>query len=169
MVSIPRKVADARRSVLFPTAISDAFVFIPDSGYNTRDTLLNGLGYWLKFGWDFTTNIVGDSILADTIVVVAGWNLIGSISSPIVTDSIVSIPPAITTSNFFGFDGGYNVASNIVPGSGYWVKSSQDGKLILSSVAVTMRAADSIKIIPTSDLPPQRSDEIDSERNRVPK
>ncbi len=47
MISVPMKVDDFTKTVMYPTAISDAFAY--SGGYVTRSTLENGTGYWLKF------------------------------------------------------------------------------------------------------------------------
>ena len=153
LISVPLKVADPRKGILFPTAISKAFAYNSTDGYTMRDSLSNGIGYWLKFGADQTSNIHGDSIPADTLDVQDGWNLVGSISSPVPVTAISSLPPNIPTSNFFGYGAGYAVAGTIVPGNGYWVKAGQSGKLILSSSSVAS-AADRIIITPTGEEPP---------------
>ncbi|MBI3194818.1 MAG: T9SS type A sorting domain-containing protein, partial [Ignavibacteriae bacterium] len=44
------------------------------------------------------------------------------------------------------------ITDSIKAGKGYWVKASDAGKLILTSV--TMSSSNSIKIIPTSEFPP---------------
>ncbi len=58
LVSVPLNVADARKTVLFPTATSNAFAYTP-SGYIVRDTLQNGTGYWLKFPSAQSVGITG--------------------------------------------------------------------------------------------------------------
>ena len=91
--------------------------------------------------------------IEDTIVVIEGWNLIGSISDPISVSSISSIPSGIITSQFFSYGGSYISADSIKPGKGYWVKVVESGQLILSSEP-TGSMASRIKIVPTSELPP---------------
>src|SRR5205807_957161 len=56
-----------------------------------------------------------------------------SLSQPINVASIVSVPESIVTSNYFGYSGGYAVASTLTPGEGYWVKTSAPGILQLST------------------------------------
>ncbi len=156
MVSVPISVGDYRKSVLFPSAISNAFAYI--GSYEVRDTLKNGVGYWLKFASQDTLEMLGDNILEDTITVNAGWNMIGSISEPIATAQIMSIPPGIVTSEFFGYNGSYVTASIIELGKAYWVKVSQDGELILSSSS-NASASNRISIVPTAEFPPPPPDD----------
>ena len=98
--------------------------------------------------------LYGYSIESDTINVNRGWNMIGSISSPVAVSSITSNPPGMVASNFFGYSGGYSLASSIVPGSAYWVKVNQSGELILANSSQNISTLNRIRIIPTGELPP---------------
>jgi hypothetical protein len=135
MVSLPVAVADRRKAAVFPTSISGAFAYTP-TGYAIRDTLDYGAGYWLKFPNTQGISIVGAAITNDTIEVVQGWNVIGSISTTVPTANIGQIPAGIVTSQYFGFSGGSYVPSlSINPMKSYWVKASQSGRLVLSQGA----------------------------------
>ncbi|MBI4811389.1 MAG: hypothetical protein HY800_08140, partial [Ignavibacteriales bacterium] len=130
MISLPRIVSNPAKTYLFPTAISSAFEYGP-SGYQKKDTLINGKGYWLKFGKDTTFTIIGDLIYNDSIDVMEGWNMIGGLTQSIPTVSITSDPPSIVTSNYFTYTGSYVIDDSLIAGKGYWVKTNQAGKLIL--------------------------------------
>jgi hypothetical protein len=151
LVSIPYIVSNDSVDVLFPGGISTAFAYSSGS-YESRLTMKHGLGYWLKYPSPSSVVITGTPTISDTIPVTAGWNLIGSISTPIATSSLTSIPPGMTTSGFFGYGGSYYAINTIEPGSGYWVNVSEDGQLILSSSSSV--PSNRIKIVPTSELPP---------------
>jgi uncharacterized protein (TIGR02145 family) len=131
LLSLPVIVADGRKNSLFPTAISDAFIY--ENSYQPKDTLENGFGFWLKFGSAETITITGNIILEDTIEVNAGWNIIGSLTVPVAVNTITSDPSGIITSQFFGYNsaGVYQETDTIQPGKGYWVKVNENGKIIL--------------------------------------
>ncbi|MBI4811129.1 MAG: T9SS type A sorting domain-containing protein, partial [Ignavibacteriales bacterium] len=161
MVTIPIALDDYSKINTYYTSISPAFTF--EGIYSTKDTLQNGVGYWLKFSAPNILNLIGKSIVLDTIDVNAGWNMIGSISYPVLVSSIKSDPPGMVTTNFFTYlEDQYVISDTIKPGIAYWVKTNQNGKLILdtgitlnyqynlSSTAVEGH----IKIIPDSELPP---------------
>jgi hypothetical protein len=99
--------------------------------YRTEDTLRNTYGYWLKFSGEQTSPIVGSSYSLDTIDVRAGWNMIGTLSYATLTSDVIPIPPVIIKSNFFGYDAGYYTEDTLKPGLGYWVKTSEAGKIVL--------------------------------------
>jgi photosystem II stability/assembly factor-like uncharacterized protein len=91
--------------------------------------------------------------LNDTIDVMSGWNMVGSLGRPITPSMISSIPPGMVTSPFFGYDGGYFIANTLQPIFGYWVKTDQDGQLILNwEPPPTLEGR--IRVAPTDELPP---------------
>ncbi|HYQ85925.1 MAG TPA: T9SS type A sorting domain-containing protein [Bacteroidota bacterium] len=123
-----------------PTPCWSCYVFYYSAGYVGGRTMVNGRGYWLKTTSGGFISLTGTTVLAETIDVTTNWNLIGSISSPVPTSSITSIPPGIMSGatffgggTFFGFSGGYYVAPTDIPFRGYWVRCNSPGKIILSS------------------------------------
>jgi hypothetical protein len=133
MLSLPLRVPDARKNILFPLATSSAFRYDPVQGYLSVDTLAGGVGYWLKFASPATVRIDGDLRILDTIDVIQGWNLVGSLTFPVPVSTIVTEPGGIILSNFYGFDNGYVASDTLLPMRGYWVKCSQPGILILQA------------------------------------
>ena len=158
MISLPVTVSDTRPSTVFPSAQMPAFFYSDIPKYGIADTLQEGVGYWLRYDSAQQTIIDGIAIDVDSVAVRSGWNMIGSISQPIAAADIESNPPGITTSKFFGYNHKYFITDTIMPASGYWVKSSESGQLILSSSHFSGNA-NRIRIIPDADLPPQSPNE----------
>ena len=131
LVSVHRVPPDLRASSLFPEAVSPAYMY--DHGYIPKDTLAIGTGYWLKFPQPESLHIAGDTIAADTFTVGAGWNIIGSITSPVPVTGITEIPPGNISSQFFGYLSGYYITDSIRPHNGYWVKANAGGQLVISA------------------------------------
>ncbi len=133
LLSLPMKVIDGAKSSLFPSAISDAFIY--QDNYLPKDKLENGYGFWVKFDSAETFLFEGESVHRDTINVSAGWNMIGSLTEIIHVNMVVTEPPGIIVSNFFNYvpQSGYEASDTIKPGVGYWVKVSQNGSIILSA------------------------------------
>lgn len=127
LVSIPVEVEDSSKNSVYPGSNSPAFFF--SGSYVIKDKLLRGEGYWLKFNFAREYLLAGGEIKSDSINVIQGWNLIGSISQPVEINTIVSEPENIINSEFYGYDSGYRIVQTIVPGKGYWVKVAQNGKL----------------------------------------
>lgn len=131
IISVPLLVGDGRTSTLFPQAVSNAYAYVQGVGYQRRDTLNPGAGYWLKFSAPQVSTIVGLPRNNDTIEVVKGWNLIGSLSKTIGINGISTIPPDIRSSEFFQYDNSYQVADSLEPMAGYWINVRQDGSLVM--------------------------------------
>ncbi|MDI6804520.1 MAG: T9SS type A sorting domain-containing protein [Bacteroidota bacterium] len=111
-------------------SFSNLFKYTP-IGYVKSNILEPWSGHWLKSsGEEF--NFHGYPVIADTFQLLTGWNLIGSISNPVHTSSIITNPPNIIASQFFGYQLGYLICDSIYPGNGYWLKLNSPGKLILS-------------------------------------
>ncbi len=128
MVSVPLTVADYTKTVLFPTATSPAFAYI--GSYVTQTTLENGIGYWLKFPPSSTSvPMSGLARSTDSVSVLPGWNMIGSLTLPFGTDKITPSSGVVVTSPYYGYNNGYQIATTINPGKAYWVKVSVGGKL----------------------------------------
>jgi len=131
LISLPTVVANADRVVVFPTSVSPAYTYI--SGYVSEIALRRGAGYWLKFDGDQFMDMAGDTTVAETLAVRPGWNLVGSLTLPVTPAEILSVPPGLTISPYYGYRHGYYAADTIRPGSGYWVKVNGEGILILRS------------------------------------
>jgi photosystem II stability/assembly factor-like uncharacterized protein len=121
-------------NALFPSAVTNAYLYKPASGYQSTDSMTPGMGYWLKFSsaTGQMATLSGTAISLDTISVVAGWNLIGSISYGVTASSISTVGVTLTTP-FYEYNNGYLNADSILPGRSYWIKSSANGGLVLSS------------------------------------
>jgi hypothetical protein len=135
MISLPLLGDDSTVNNLFPTATSDAYAYIAGN-YLVKDTLRNGQGFWLKFNDTQSVIFYGLPHTIDTIDVVAGWNLIGLLSNPVLVNSINTIPAGIIIGDIFGYQNSYTVADTLEPAKAYWVKVSENGKMILEASAV---------------------------------
>lgn len=131
LVSVPLKVENYSKSFLFPTAVSNAYTF--QNGYISADTLANGKGYWLKFQDPQEHTFTGLDLQTLTTSLSQGWNLVGSINSTISINSLVTNPPNIIQGQIYGYNNGYVPVTQLEKGKAYWVKSSQNGILSISS------------------------------------
>ncbi len=127
---------------LFPTSLNAyAFEFI--GTYVHSYTLVNGKGYWEKFRASTFNAVRGGMRTYDSVTVAAGWNIVGSISYTVDTSTIVSVPPGLRASKWFGYSNGYTTATHLIPGKGYLVRSSGAGKFYLGNPASGSSAAKS--------------------------
>ncbi|HLF13480.1 MAG TPA: hypothetical protein VI932_01145, partial [Bacteroidota bacterium] len=132
MVSVPVRPATYLKDSLFPTSVSNAFGYA--MGYSVRDTLSNGKSFWLKFSGPQFTDLQGDPIITDSVNLLPGWNMIGSIASPIPVGEIIERPTGLLASLIYAYRKGYTVADTMIPGRGYWVKAGSAGSIVMSSV-----------------------------------
>lgn len=132
MISLPLTVQDNRTTAVYPTASTLAF-FFGSSGYASAESLSYGTGYWLKFPAPQSVGITGTVRLLDTLDLRAGWNLVGTISTPVDTGAIQEIPAGLVLTSYFDFTGSYVAAGTLLPGRSYWVKAAMPGRLVFSS------------------------------------
>ncbi len=132
LLSNPMTVTNDSVHSLFPSSFfSHGYAFHPTTGYHQSSTMMNGIGYWLKFGDTARTVIAGEIRTVDSLTVSPGWNLIGTISSPVAVDSIIQVPVGVVASGYFGYAGSYSPVDTLFPGTAYWVKAILQGVLVL--------------------------------------
>jgi hypothetical protein len=107
-----------------------AGVFRFSGGYLPVTTTTPGQGYWMKHTGANTYNYPAIQIVAhDPIVAATGWNLIGGYETSVATSGITTTPPGLQSGSVFQYASGYTVATNLVPGYGYWVKLTGAGSI----------------------------------------
>lgn len=126
LVSVPGVVPDFSVDSLYPTALSKAWTGTP---YESRDTLSNGPGFWVKYPPFTVKTYAGAPFDILWVPVAAGWNIVGSIGTALDVGRIVPSRGTERLSPFWGFGGAYHAAGAITPGKGYWVKMSGAGYL----------------------------------------
>ncbi len=144
LLSSPVKLKDGLKVVIFPSATSDAFTFT--DAYRESDTLESGQGFWIKFGSAETVIVGGLQNFSSSINLQTGWNLVGSISTPIAIGSVRTVPRGIVVSGYYWFhpDSGYKSVDTLKPGVGYWVKLSQSGSMVMNTTNVPCLGAPTI-------------------------
>lgn len=153
LISLPYRVENNKKNVLFPDAVSECFSY--QHKYVSQDSMANGAGYWLKFEMEHTASLRGSPILRDTIHLVQGWNLIGSIAVPVPRGKITSPDPALSLSDLFGYaDSGYAVETIIQPAHGYWVKANKEADIILDTASAAMAGRSRPLFLAARDAPP---------------
>ncbi|MFI5253278.1 MAG: putative Ig domain-containing protein [Bacteroidota bacterium] len=167
MVSVPVIVSDFTEIDIYGLAVSRAFEY--QGTYKSDSLLANNIGYWVKFAAMEIQPITGSPITLDTINVVTGWNMIGSISYPVAAADVIPNPPSLTTSKFFTYENGYVVKDTVQPGYGYWVKASQNGQLIFSTGDGFAKTAARLKIIESDEMPPPPPHEVTGNTVEIPK
>lgn len=139
MVSLPVTGFNDSVRANFPTAISSAFFFDSIAGYLPVQRFHNGLGYWVNVSTEDVIPISGTPLVADTIALHSGWNMIGSIGAVVPASPLQTDPAGIVASQVFSYQTSYVACDSIRPGFGYWLKVRQSGMLYLNSISVIDR------------------------------
>jgi hypothetical protein len=134
LLSVPLEAENPSFGAVLPPCES-GFFFETGLGYNGiagGDPVPVGLGLFANCSAG-TAQVTGQAP-GPAIEVAQGWNIIGPLADSIAVESITSDPPGIVQTSFSGFDpgGGYQNASTLAPGKGYWVKAGESGTLDLS-------------------------------------
>jgi hypothetical protein len=133
LISNPVTVTNDSVRALYPTSTFD-YAYSFSGGYLQDYTMENGTGYWERFPSGIAQNVTGAAILRDTFNVVSGWNMVGTISNPVDTNTIVSIPLGLRASNWYGYGvTGYIPVTQLIPGQGYWVRTNGVGQFELAN------------------------------------
>jgi hypothetical protein len=141
MISNPVTATNDSAVVLFPTLMNGfVYSFRNGPGYEQTATMANGEGYWGKFPADAPVSFDGEMRTSETINVVTGWNMIGSVSLPVDTAAIVCNPSGIRVSQWIGYSGSYTPVAALMPGSGYWVKTNAAGTVVLNGGALLLKS-----------------------------
>jgi hypothetical protein len=155
MVSTPYLLANDSTHATFPPAVSNAFRYA--GGYAVSDVLTPGTGYWIKFQNAEDVTISGTDLTVLTVNLVPGWNLIGSISTPVAVANITTPDTTLVLSPFFRFAYavGYVETDTIFPGYGYWVFTDHAGSIMLTgTTAMEFASGRPVNIQPCGELPP---------------
>ena len=130
LVGLPAYIDDAGYSSMFPEAITGT-LFSFGSGYISESELIPGMGYWLRFSTDGSVIITGIPIYDITLLMNEGWNLITGISTVTDVNNIQDPDGIIISGTFYDFDSGYGQVEELVPGHGYWVRTSSAGEIMI--------------------------------------
>lgn len=146
MLAVPFVAGDMRKTTLYPTAASFAYDYVGGS-YQREDTLKNGIAYWMKFPPAQSVAFSGVAFTPETLIVVPGWNMIGSISYPALTSTIVTVGTVLKSFYYGYLSSGYYAEDTLKPALGYWIKVSALGKLIITPAPAIPPAGSSSVVV----------------------
>ncbi|MFI5252840.1 MAG: T9SS type A sorting domain-containing protein [Bacteroidota bacterium] len=146
MVALPGTIAPGTCSA----TLHPLFKF--NNGYKAADSMAVGVGYWYKVSTPVL--FIVNEVRQETIAVASKWNMVGSIARVSVNE-VVSEPPGMTISPFYGYNGAYFTADTLIPGHAYWVKANNTGLLVLHPLQLaTSTNFGKIIIVDNGELPP---------------
>jgi len=125
-------------AAIFPTVDTNS-VYRYQPPYVQVKTLANGPGYYAKFSSPAQTITFGGTPIEYLeIPVNTGWNIAGSLFYKVPVPNICTEPPGIIIGQMYYYNGGYHyltINDSISPGTGFWVKTSSNGNIILDRYA----------------------------------
>ena len=133
MIGLPLSVDNPDAQFLFPESVENTLFTFAEGGYSQESILNFGIGYWLRFHSHGTSTISGQSLDELSIELTNGWNMISGISQMVSVNAIYDPDQLIIDGTVYSFNDGYEPAGTIEPGQGYWVRSSGNGTIALTS------------------------------------
>ncbi len=165
MVSVPGVNPDGQNVNNWWSGLTGTvYEFIPGSGYTGITITTPGEGYWMKNAGAQTYN-TGDEWPAGGIQIVphdpineeSGWNIFGGYENTVDVTLLTTTPPGQIVSIYKFVPGtGYQVAAQIVPGYGYWVKVSSACQINIPDVSE--KGNQNIAEMFKDDLPDDKAD-----------
>jgi hypothetical protein len=134
LVGLPLIPEDVNYTEVFPTAIPGTCYFF-DEAYVPTQELLLGMGYWLRFYSADTVLVSGSSIDELTLTLDMDWNLISGLTTTLNISQINDPNNLIIPGTIYGFGDTYYQVSELLPGSGYWMRANGSGNITLSDSA----------------------------------
>jgi hypothetical protein len=137
LVGLPINENDSYYLTIFPDAIPGTLYGF-DFNYVSQEILTPGSGYWIRFAEMGSELVSGTPIQNLTISVNEDWNLISGISTNISVESIYDPENLVIPGTFYGFNNSYYSVDLLSPGQGYWVRSQDDGQILLNTQNVKL-------------------------------
>jgi len=131
IISVPLNAPDMRKITLFSAATSPLYGF--NNGYQSVDTAKTAKGYWIRFGSANVINVCGTQNELNTVDIKSGWNLVGIYNKNAPVSGITTTPSGILTSPFYLYNNGYQTATTLEAGRGFWIRSSSNGVINLNT------------------------------------
>lgn len=119
LISLPVTPDNSNLTFIFPDA-EVAYKF--DGTYQLVTTLEPGTGYWVKLTNGGIYSITGRNFAECSLTLAPGWHLVGGINA---TATPTTEPPG-EIDVVYDFEGTYSVATEFLPGKGYWVKVNNE-------------------------------------------
>jgi hypothetical protein len=146
LVGLPVSTTDNFYMDLFPDAL-EGTMYSFNQGYIPEEILINGAGYWLRMASDGNGSVTGYSLNQLELSMITGWNLISGLSFPVDVNTILDPQGIIVPFTYYGFDGSYVQTEILEPGTGYWVRTSEEGIIEMNSDGQEFRSLDQYSFI----------------------
>ena len=136
LLSMPVDMSDTARNFIFPGScmVPTQYCYFVGYGYDCCGSYahIRNYGFWNSSPERRILGITGIPLLADTLDILDGWNLIGSPITPVAVTQIMADPPGLLISRLFAYThSGYLTADSLRPFEGYWIRANGPGRIII--------------------------------------
>jgi len=138
IVGLPLIPPDVYYTEVFPDAIPGT-MYSFNGSYSPSQELILGEGYWLRFNESGTTTLTGTIVEEYTRELMEDWNLISVLDQPMDVEQIGDPENIIIPGTIYGFSEAYEPTSLLVPGKGYWIRTTQAGEITFYSNPTNQR------------------------------
>ncbi|MFZ0391712.1 MAG: T9SS type A sorting domain-containing protein [Calditrichia bacterium] len=130
MIGLPRDPADSYYLSVYPGTIPGS-CFGWNNTYYNADSLHVGEGYWLRYNSPATVPVNGYYIPFNSMSLINNWNMISGLSCPVAFTDINDPGGILIAGTLFGYSGAYSPSDSLLPGKGYWVRTTNTGTIFM--------------------------------------
>ena len=98
-----------------------------------------GAGYWLRFDAEGENMVTGGDVSEIPVTLAAGWNLISGGSETMGVETISDPDGIVVANTLYGFGVGYEGSDELVPGHGYWIRTTAAGDVVIGGASARSR------------------------------
>ena len=106
------------------------------SNYVQTPTIESGKGYWLKLSEGGSQSFSDASVNDLTLSLSSGWNLIAGPACVIPWEDISDPGNILIDGTLYSYSDGYVLSTALLPGSGYWLRTTGAGSITMDCSAV---------------------------------
>nr|MBX2822308.1 T9SS type A sorting domain-containing protein [Rhodothermaceae bacterium] len=132
MVGIPSTPSSSNyTSVFTDVTLTGAPFEYANGAYQQVTDVETGKGYWINTSAEGNQSFSDDTVESLTLNLAEGWNMIAGPGCFIPTDAISDPSNIIIDGTLYLYEGGYELASGLLPGFGYWIQTSGAGSITM--------------------------------------
>ena len=117
---------------VYPQSVEGSVYEYNVGGYSQTEILEPGNGYWIRFENSGAQDIEGDPLDVLNVEITNGWNLISGSSFEMELSEFYDPDGLLISGTIYGFDEGYISTNFLLPGKGYWVRSTGNGTIFFN-------------------------------------
>ena len=142
LVGIPSTPSNSNYTSVFTDVTLTGAPFEYENGaYQQVTDVETGKGYWINTSAEGNQSFSDDTVESLNLNLVEGWNMIAGPGCFIPTSAISDPSNIIIDGTLYLYEGGYELASGLLPGFGYWIQTSGAGSISMDCNAANKAGA----------------------------